>query len=75
MNLLKWCLIYYIMSINFSNTYSKAVRLLDEKIYNTNVKVEGRVTKLGELECPCFQLLTDTANMKVQITIYILFIF
>ena len=40
-------------------------RLLDEKIYDTQVRVEGRVTKLGELECPCFQLLTDYSNVKV----------
>ncbi len=39
--------------------------LLENPVYDTEVKIYGEVSLLGELLCPCFELTSDEATLQV----------
>jgi len=40
-------------------------RLLEEPVYDTEVRVYGEVALLGQLNCPCFELTSGGGNVQV----------
>jgi len=42
-----------------------ASELLGNPVYDMEVKIYGRVSRLGELLCPCFLLASDGENLEV----------
>ena len=50
-------LIFNVSSCNWvTRKYNTVAELLDDPVYNQDVKVEGVISLLGELFCPCFHL-------------------
>ena len=41
------------------------VELMEDPVYNTELKIEGSVNLLGELFCPCFELTSGGETLMV----------
>ena len=41
------------------------VELMEDPVYNTELKIEGSVSLLGELFCPCFELTSGGETLMV----------
>lgn len=39
--------------------------VLEKPLYDTEIKIYGKVSLLGELRCPCFELTSDRKKVRV----------
>jgi protein-S-isoprenylcysteine O-methyltransferase Ste14 len=61
------CRCYCILEIDVPDGVLSVSDLLADPVYETQVVVYGRVRRLGELRCPCFELLSGEEDEALEV--------